>query len=83
TEEETEDMEISEMGGVDDSDPKWYDTQEILQAERAERSAERMTLVSGEVTLSQDLGGDGESIAGHHVALDVDEGHQSMPASVA
>ncbi|KAH9319048.1 hypothetical protein KI387_020817, partial [Taxus chinensis] len=49
TEEETEDMEISEMGGGDESDPEWHDTQEILQAERAERSAERANLVSEEL----------------------------------
>ncbi|KAH9289906.1 hypothetical protein KI387_034023, partial [Taxus chinensis] len=41
TEEETEDMEVSESGGEEDSDPEWHDTQEILQAERAEQSAER------------------------------------------
>ncbi|KAH9297168.1 hypothetical protein KI387_028850, partial [Taxus chinensis] len=42
-EEETEEMEISGMGGEDDSDPEWHDTQEILRAERAEWSAERVT----------------------------------------
>ncbi|KAH9318181.1 hypothetical protein KI387_019950, partial [Taxus chinensis] len=34
TEEETKDMEVSESGGEEDSDPEWHDTQEILQAER-------------------------------------------------
>ncbi|KAH9325466.1 hypothetical protein KI387_005644, partial [Taxus chinensis] len=27
-----------------DSDPEWHDTQDIMQAERAEQSAERVTL---------------------------------------
>ncbi|KAH9296213.1 hypothetical protein KI387_039801 [Taxus chinensis] len=83
TEEEIEDMEISEMGGGgDDSDPEWHDTQEILQAERVERSTERVTLVSEEL-LSRDPGGDGESVAGHHISPDVGEGHQSVVALVA
>ncbi|KAH9313243.1 hypothetical protein KI387_028278, partial [Taxus chinensis] len=61
TEEETEDMEVSESGGGEDSDPEWHDTQEILQAERAEQSAERVTLVSEELP-SQDLGREDESV---------------------
>ncbi|KAH9295683.1 hypothetical protein KI387_039271, partial [Taxus chinensis] len=52
-EEETE-AEASESGGEEDSDPEWHDTQDILQAERAEQSAERVTLVSEE-PLSQGL----------------------------
>ncbi|KAH9291498.1 hypothetical protein KI387_043311, partial [Taxus chinensis] len=51
-------------------------------AERAEQSTERVTLVSEEF-LSQDLGGDGESVAGHHIAPDVGEGHQSVETLVA
>ncbi|KAH9290693.1 hypothetical protein KI387_034810, partial [Taxus chinensis] len=50
-------------------------------AERVEQSAERVTLVSEEL-LSQDLGGDGEAVAGCHAAPDVGEGHQSVAVSV-
>ncbi|KAH9303229.1 hypothetical protein KI387_014812, partial [Taxus chinensis] len=82
TEEETEDMEVSESGGEEDSDPEWHDTQEILQAERAEQSAERVTLVSEEFP-SQDLGGEDESVVGCYVAPDTGGGHQSAAASVA
>ncbi|KAH9298724.1 hypothetical protein KI387_030406, partial [Taxus chinensis] len=32
----------------EDSDPEWHDTQDIMQAERAEQSAERVTLASEE-----------------------------------
>ncbi|KAH9322927.1 hypothetical protein KI387_017566, partial [Taxus chinensis] len=64
-EEETEDMEVSESGGEEDNDLEWHDTQEILQAERAEQSAERVTLVSEELP-SQDLGGEDESVAGRY-----------------
>ncbi|KAH9308561.1 hypothetical protein KI387_036472, partial [Taxus chinensis] len=53
-EEDTEDMKVSESGGEEDSDPEWHDTQEILQAERVEKSAKRVTPVS-ENSPSQDL----------------------------
>ncbi|KAH9315672.1 hypothetical protein KI387_024299, partial [Taxus chinensis] len=56
TEEETE-----------DNDPEWHDTQDIMQVERVEQSAERDTLVSEE-PLSQGHGGEDESVAGRHVA---------------
>ncbi|KAH9309153.1 hypothetical protein KI387_037064, partial [Taxus chinensis] len=54
TEEEIEDMEISELGEEEDINPKWHDSQEILQAERVEQSVEMETLVSEELT-AQDL----------------------------
>ncbi|KAH9320053.1 hypothetical protein KI387_021822, partial [Taxus chinensis] len=59
-EEETE-AEASESGGEEDNDPEWHDTQDILQAERAKQSVERVTLVSEE-PLSQGLDGEDESI---------------------
>ncbi|KAH9330290.1 hypothetical protein KI387_002398, partial [Taxus chinensis] len=43
--------ELTEGGSeeeTDDSDPEWHDTQDIMQAERDEQSAERVTLVSEE-----------------------------------
>ncbi|KAH9290808.1 hypothetical protein KI387_034925, partial [Taxus chinensis] len=52
---------------TDDSDPEWHDTQDILQEERAEKSAERETLASEE-PLSQGHGGEDESVVGRHVA---------------
>ncbi|KAH9310247.1 hypothetical protein KI387_044192 [Taxus chinensis] len=70
TEEETE-----------DSDPEWHDTQDIMQAERAEQSAERVTLVSEE-PLSQGHGED-ESVAGRYVAPATGAAPQSAAASVA
>lgn len=81
TEEETEDVEISELGGEEYSDPELHDTQEILQAKREEQSAERVTLVSEEL-LSQDLRREDESMVGCHVVPDIGQGHQSVTASV-
>ncbi|KAH9290864.1 hypothetical protein KI387_034981, partial [Taxus chinensis] len=51
-------------------------------AVRAERSEERVTLVSEEL-LFRDPGGDGKSVIGCHIAPDVGEGHQSVAASLA
>ncbi|KAH9319447.1 hypothetical protein KI387_021216, partial [Taxus chinensis] len=59
TEEEPE-AQVNELGGEEDNDPEWHDTQDILQAERVKQSAERVTLVSEEMA-SQDLGGEDES----------------------
>ncbi|KAH9326645.1 hypothetical protein KI387_006823, partial [Taxus chinensis] len=67
---------------TDDSDPEWYDTQDIMQAERAEQSAERETLVSEE-PLSQGHGGEDESVAGRHVAPTTGAAPQSAAASAA
>ncbi|KAH9325937.1 hypothetical protein KI387_006115, partial [Taxus chinensis] len=50
-------------------------------AERAERSAERETLVSEE-PLSRGHGGDDESVAGRHVAPTTGAAPQSTVASV-
>ncbi|KAH9295738.1 hypothetical protein KI387_039326, partial [Taxus chinensis] len=80
-EEETKDMEVSESGGEEDSDPEWHDTQEILQAERVEQSAERVTLVSEEFP-SQELGREDESVAGRYVTPDIGGGHQSAASSM-
>ncbi|KAH9330064.1 hypothetical protein KI387_002172, partial [Taxus chinensis] len=71
TEEETE-----------DSDPEWHDTQDIMQAERAEQSAEKDTLVSEE-PLSQGYGGEDESVTGKHVAPATGAAPQSATASTA
>ncbi|KAH9329436.1 hypothetical protein KI387_001544, partial [Taxus chinensis] len=80
------DSEESTEGGseeqMDDSDPEWHDTQDIMQAEREEQSAERETLVSEE-PLSQGRGGEDESVAGHHVSLTIGVAPQSAAASVA
>ncbi|KAH9311512.1 hypothetical protein KI387_026547, partial [Taxus chinensis] len=59
-EEETE-AEVNELGGEEDSDPNWHDTQDILQAERVEQSVERVTLASEE-PFYQGLGGEDESV---------------------
>ncbi|KAH9291921.1 hypothetical protein KI387_042891, partial [Taxus chinensis] len=67
---------------TDDSDPEWHDTQDILQAERAEQSAERETLASEE-PLSQGHGGEDESVAGRHVAPTTGAAPQSAAASAA
>ncbi|KAH9330235.1 hypothetical protein KI387_002343, partial [Taxus chinensis] len=69
TEEETE-----------DSDPEWHDTQDIMQAERAEQSVERVTLVLEE-PLSQGHGED-ESVAGRYVAPTTGAAPQSAATSV-
>ncbi|KAH9330968.1 hypothetical protein KI387_003076, partial [Taxus chinensis] len=58
--------ELTEGGSeeqTDDSNPEWHDTQDIMQAKRAEQSAEKDTLVSEE-PLSQSHGGEDESVAG-------------------
>ncbi|KAH9305217.1 hypothetical protein KI387_009621, partial [Taxus chinensis] len=81
TEEETE-AEVSESGREEDNDPEWHDTQDILQVERAEQSANRVTLVLEE-PLSQGLGGEDESVVGRYVALGTGGAHQSAAASVA
>ncbi|KAH9304853.1 hypothetical protein KI387_009257, partial [Taxus chinensis] len=81
TEEETE-AEVSELGGEENSDPEWHDTQDILQVERAEQSAERVTLVSEEPP-SQDLCGEDESIAGCYVVPDTRGAHQLTVAFVS
>ncbi|KAH9313638.1 hypothetical protein KI387_022265, partial [Taxus chinensis] len=72
TEEETE----------EDSDPEWHDTQDIMQVERAEQSAERVTLISEE-PLSQGHGGEDESVAGRYVAPATGGVPQLAAASVA
>ncbi|KAH9299894.1 hypothetical protein KI387_044117 [Taxus chinensis] len=72
TEEETE----------EESDPKWYDTQDIMQVARAEQCAERETLVSEE-PLSQGHGGEDESVAGCYVAPAMGGVPQLAVASVA
>ncbi|KAH9322254.1 hypothetical protein KI387_016893, partial [Taxus chinensis] len=68
-------MDISESGGEEDNDPEWHDTQDILQDERVVQSTERVTLVSKKL-LSQDLGGEDESVVGRYVSPDVGGGHQ-------
>ncbi|KAH9299546.1 hypothetical protein KI387_031228, partial [Taxus chinensis] len=75
--------ELTEGGSeeqTDDSDPEWHDTQDILQEERAEKSAERETLVSEE-PLSQGHGGEDESVVGRHVAPATGAAPQSAAAS--
>ncbi|KAH9323972.1 hypothetical protein KI387_043913 [Taxus chinensis] len=75
--------ELTEGGSeeeTDDSDPEWHDTQDIMQAERAEQSTEKDTLVSEE-PLSQGHGGEDESVVGQHVAPGIGAAPQSAAAS--
>ncbi|KAH9316552.1 hypothetical protein KI387_025179, partial [Taxus chinensis] len=58
------------------------DTQDIMQAERVEWSAERVTLVSEE-PLSQGHGGEDESVAECYIALVTGVAPQSAAASMA
>ncbi|KAH9323966.1 hypothetical protein KI387_043907 [Taxus chinensis] len=79
------DSESEEFTGgetEEDSDPEWHDTQDIMQAARAEQSAERVTLVSEE-PLSQGHGGEDESIAGCYIAPVTRATPRSAAASVA